>query len=177
MSNQEQQVTISKKEYESLKKTKKNFFRKRNKKTKKISNVDRLENERKNKIKKEANLKRKQEQSNELANLRAKELRLNSTESEKIFKVKLRLAGFNYSFQYPIHTKNTFYIVDFYLPKQGLVIEVDGEYHNDKKQKVKDSHRTKDLNKLGFKVLRVNNQTVKEMSEIYFKELIEKFIK
>ena len=173
--SEKEQVTISKEEYEALKRANKKSLKKKNKKQKQLSFKEQQKRAKNNKKRKEFLLKVREERTRELANSRAKELRLNSTESEKIFKVKLKLSGFNYCFQYPLYTENTFYIADFYLPKYRLIIEIDGEYHDDPKQRIKDNHRTKDIEKLGLKVLRINNSSVKEMSENYFKELILKY--
>ena len=51
------------------------------------------------------------------------------------------------------------YIVDFYCSKLKLVIEVDGESHIDKWNEI-DIPRQKQLEKLGLKVLRFNNNDV-----------------
>ena len=52
------------------------------------------------------------------------------------------------------------YIVDFYCPKFKLAIEVDGETHGETKQKIYDEKRTKDLKKLGIKILRFTNPEI-----------------
>ena len=55
-----------------------------------------------------------------------------------------------------------FYIADFCDVKNKIIFEVDGEYHNTKEQKKKDYFRTKDLEKLGYKVYRITNEEVFE---------------
>lgn len=50
------------------------------------------------------------------------------------------------------------YIVDFYLPKRNLIIEVDGAYHAGCKEY--DEMRQKDLERYGFKVLRFTDYQV-----------------
>ncbi len=52
------------------------------------------------------------------------------------------------------------YIVDFVCIEKQLVIEVDGEYHNDAEQKQKDQLRTDALARMGFHVMRFRNQEV-----------------
>jgi len=52
------------------------------------------------------------------------------------------------------------YIADFVCLSHLLVVEVDGEYHNDPKQKEADEIRTELLGKLGFKVIRFTNDEV-----------------
>ena len=50
------------------------------------------------------------------------------------------------------------YIADFVCLKKKIIIEVDGGYHSQDAQIVKDYYRTEDLNKLGFVVLRFKNE-------------------
>lgn len=52
------------------------------------------------------------------------------------------------------------YIVDFVCLEKGLVIEVDGEYHHEEKQIEEDALRTKDLNAMGFTVIRFDNDEI-----------------
>ncbi len=56
--------------------------------------------------------------------------------------------------QHPIGS----YIADFICINKGLIIEVDGGYHNENQQN--DSLRTEALNKLGFEVIRFTNEEV-----------------
>ena len=52
------------------------------------------------------------------------------------------------------------YIVDFDCLSKGLIIEVDGEYHNADEQKEIDAIRTQWLEKQGFTVIRFTNEQV-----------------
>ncbi len=52
------------------------------------------------------------------------------------------------------------YIVDFYVKKLGLVVEIDGSSHDDRADK--DEERQKYLEGLGLKVFRVNDSDVKK---------------
>lgn len=47
-----------------------------------------------------------------------------------------------------------YYIADFYVPDKNIIIEVDGKFHNDQKQK--DKHRTREIQEhySGVEVLR-----------------------
>jgi very-short-patch-repair endonuclease len=54
------------------------------------------------------------------------------------------------------------FIVDFYCPKEKLIIELDGAYHLDFAQQLYDLERTKQLETLGFKVIRFENKLVFE---------------
>jgi len=52
------------------------------------------------------------------------------------------------------------YIVDFVCLEKQLVIEVDGAYHNMEEQLEWDAYRTNDLEKVGFRVIRFNNELI-----------------
>jgi very-short-patch-repair endonuclease len=98
---------------------------------------------------------------------RAKELRKNMTDAEKkLWKEYLRFYTYRVLRQRPIDH----YIVDFYCAKLKLVIEVDGEIHNDKIQKEYDDQRTLFLNAYGLTVIRFRNEEV--MNE--FEKVCEK---
>lgn len=81
------------------------------------------------------------------------------TPSEKECKKVLDSLGIEYKFQHIIQSEHKGYIVDFYLPKQNIVIEVDGSYHNNDNQTAKDEERTKFLKREGIKeVFRFDNE-------------------
>ena len=65
-------------------------------------------------------------------------LEVNATYAEKL--LKAFLAGkIDFEFQKIIYTDNKhFFIADFYIPSKNLIIELDGEYHDDAKQQEKD---------------------------------------
>ena len=52
------------------------------------------------------------------------------------------------------------YIVDFYCPRARLIIEVDGSQHFNEEEKSADCIRDNYLSKLGFTVIRFNNNEV-----------------
>jgi hypothetical protein len=57
----------------------------------------------------------------------------------------------------------SFVLADFYLPRPyKIVIEVDGGYHNDPRQKNYDNYKDKYYKSRKFKVLRLTNQQVLE---------------
>ena len=60
-----------------------------------------------------------------------------------------------------------FYISDFYCDKEKLVIEVDGEVHNDHLER--DIHRDKILQNLGFFVLHIRNAELSDMDLVLSK--------
>ena len=68
------------------------------------------------------------------------------------------------------------YIIDFYCPKLKLAIEVDGTTHLENKDIIYDQRRTKELNKLGIKILRFwNNDILDGLAEV--ENIIEEQIK
>ena len=102
---------------------------------------------------------------------KAKELRSNLTEAEKVVWQLLNKEEFKqYKFrrQHPVHL----YIVDFYSHRLSLIIEIDGAYHNLKEQIEKDEQRTKDLNFQGLKIIRFTNQEVFEEIEKVENEIV-----
>ena len=88
-------------------------------------------------------------------------LRKTQTSTEKILWQKLRGSNLGIKFrrQYPINT----YILDFYAPKIGLAIELDGSIHNENKEY--DEERTKYLNSKHIKVLRFWNSEIENNLE------------
>lgn len=69
--------------------------------------------------------------------------------NKKIFNTKFRR-------QHPI----SIFIVDFYCHEHKLVIEVDGDIHNDEQSSQYDSARTAVLNNYGLKVIRFHNDEI-----------------
>ena len=49
------------------------------------------------------------------------------------------------------------YIADFYCPEARLIVELDGSGHYSEEQKEKDKIRTENLEKMGYKVIRICN--------------------
>ncbi|MDN3675027.1 class I tRNA ligase family protein [Flavobacterium branchiarum] len=87
---------------------------------------------------------------------KAKEMRNNPTEAEKVLWLNLKSKALDYKFRQQ-HLIDDF-IVDFVCLSKKLIIEVDGEIHNS--QVEADAERTKILNEKGFKVIRFNNKEV-----------------
>ena len=65
-------------------------------------------------------------------------LEVNATYAERLLKTFLT-GKIDFEFQKIIYTDNKhFFIADFYIPSKNLIVELDGEYHNDAKQQDKD---------------------------------------
>ena len=94
-----------------------------------------------------------------------KELRNNSTKAEsKLWKAlqKSQLEGRKFRRQHSIGN----YILDFYCPKEKLIIELDGQVHDNFINEEYDGKRTEYLEGLGFKVLRFENYLVFEQLDM-----------
>ena len=92
---------------------------------------------------------------------KAQFLRRNETKAEKLLWEKLRnnqLGGLKFRRQHPINI----YIADFYCHKFKLIIELDGDYHNQEEQKQKDEVRTEVLRLNGLKIIRFKNEEVEQ---------------
>ena len=67
------------------------------------------------------------------------------------------------------------YIVDFYCPDEKLIVELDGEIHNDPMQAEYDTVRDKRLKQLGNKILRFENNLMFNDMEGVLRTIQEKF--
>jgi very-short-patch-repair endonuclease len=91
--------------------------------------------------------------------LRARALRKNSTDAERLIWAALRnhrLKGAGFRRQAPIGP----YIVDFVCLAASLVIELDGGQHFESKQEQRDAKRDAFLASKGLRVLRFSNHDV-----------------
>ena len=97
-------------------------------------------------------------------------LRKRSTSAESalwdILKSK-NLDGKKFRRQYSISN----YIVDFCCPSERLVIELDGNVHGDYNKIEADSIRDRYIEKLGFKVMRIENRFVFQEPEFVKNEI------
>ena len=77
----------------------------------------------------------------------AEDILWNALRGRKFLNLKFRR-------QHPLNA----YIVDFYCHELKLVIEVDGKYHQETAQIKYDEERTKELEAMGIKVMRLTNK-------------------
>jgi very-short-patch-repair endonuclease len=110
------------------------------------------------------------------AHQRARKLRRNQTPSEKIVWEQLRNRKFcNLKFyrQYPIHftyeNRPRFIIADFYCRSRKLIIEIDGKYH----EEIRDRDELRDfvMDELGIKTFRFSNREVEQDLEGVLKRI------
>ena len=88
----------------------------------------------------------------------ARENRKNATLAEQVLWDALRGGALGVKFlrQHVIGD----YIVDFVSREGGLIIEVDGGYHSEPRQQADDLMREKDLEQMGYHVMRFSNEEV-----------------
>jgi len=96
----------------------------------------------------------------------AKELRNKMTNAEVLLWDRLsskKFQGLKFRRQHPIAN----YVADFYCHKLKLIIEIDGEYHQNEAQLKKDKERTENLVFNGIEVIRFTNKQVEnEIEEV-----------
>ena len=100
----------------------------------------------------------------------ARHLRQNMTEAEKTLWQRLRanrLGGWHFRRQQIIAG----FIVDFYCHKAGLIVELDGNIHN--QQIEYDKERENILKELGLQVIRIPNQAVIDDIDIVLERILE----
>ncbi len=101
----------------------------------------------------------------------ARELRKKQTKVEEIFWELVRnrkFANLKFRRQHQIGS----YIVDFYCNENKLIIEFDGEVHNNEEQQKHDSIRDKYLTSIGNKVLRFKNEELLNHPESVFEKIV-----
>jgi very-short-patch-repair endonuclease len=102
---------------------------------------------------------------------KANTLRNKMTVSEKLLWEKLKgkkLNNYKFRRQHPIQN----FIADFYCHELDLIIEIDGEYHNNKEQFEYDKNRTGILNFNGIEVLRFTNFEVKNNVQLVLHKIL-----
>jgi very-short-patch-repair endonuclease len=102
----------------------------------------------------------------------SRKLRNNSTLGEILLWKQLRagcMMDYTFNRQKPLDR----YIVDFYCKPLNLVIEIDGAYHFEPKQRVKDAERQKLLEEMGLYFLRFTDQEVRKDMDFVLKAIRE----
>jgi very-short-patch-repair endonuclease len=100
----------------------------------------------------------------------SRQLRNHSTLGEILLWKKLRAGSimcYSFNRQKPLGR----YIVDFYCKPLNLVIEVDGGYHNEPMQVIKDKERQQILESMNLNFLRFSDQQVRKDMEMVIKAI------
>lgn len=101
--------------------------------------------------------------NNEILKERRRELRKNQTPSEQKlwFQLRGKMLGVRFKRQHSLGG----YIADFYCSEKRLIVELDGEIHNNHEAKEYDEVRDKYFKELGYKTIRFQNKEVEENIE------------
>jgi leucyl-tRNA synthetase len=105
----------------------------------------------------------------------AKQNRKDATVEEDIIWQELRnrkIGGFKFRRQHPVAG----YIPDFVCLEKRLIVEIDGEYHNEEEQKIFDKARENWLNEEGFTLLRFTNDAVNNRLNTVLKDIEQALI-
>ncbi len=88
----------------------------------------------------------------------ARDLRKNMTDAEKVlwFHLKQNFEGFKFRRQHSLGI----YIADFYCHKARLVIELDGNVHDNAEIKINDEIRQRNIEEGGIKIIRFKNEEI-----------------
>lgn len=116
--------------------------------------------------------RRKQRRCEKIRNDRLSKL----TDAEKKAKKVFDELNLKYEEQYPIFTKNSFILVDFYLPDKKVAVEIDGISH-DHRRKTWQSYnrwREKVIQKFGATLWRFRNEEVLERTESFKENVLKK---
>lgn len=100
----------------------------------------------------------------------AETMRKNSTEAENILWKSLkefRIKGYIFRRQHPIDI----FIADFYCHKIKLVIEVDGEVHDNIQAQEYDDGRSGEIERYGIKVIRFKNEEIINNQELIIQRI------
>jgi very-short-patch-repair endonuclease len=107
-------------------------------------------------------------------------LRKNQTESETEFWElvrKKRFKGKRFQRQYPIKynfdNKSSFFVADFYCHEHKVIIEIDGNIHNEKEIKERDKIRDYIVNEYEYSVLRIKNTEILNNKDFVIEKLNE----
>lgn len=88
---------------------------------------------------------------------------VNMNYSERLFKDLLELSKIQFIPQRVYVNGSYGYLVDFFLPQFDTCVEIDGGYHDDPQQKIKDQYKDRYLISQGLKVLRIEAKDVKHL--------------
>jgi very-short-patch-repair endonuclease len=106
----------------------------------------------------------------------SRELRVSMTDAEQLLWSRLRrkqLHGVQFYRQKPLGP----YIVDFFAPGAGLVIEVDGSQHLEAEHLERDRQRDQCLADEGLLVLRFDNREVLLETEAVLERIVEEIVR
>lgn len=98
--------------------------------------------------------------------LRRAELINMASEAEKRACRVLKILGYDIIPQYPINTGRHYYFADIYIPALRLIVEIDGGYHDTRKQRRNDRNRSANIRRHGFHVCRLSNKDTRDTAKV-----------
>lgn len=96
------------------------------------------------------------------------------TPSERDFYESLDILNIPYDKQYPFFINKRVFFADAVFHETHTIVEIDGGYHKKKSVKKYDANRTKHLNGVGYRVVRITNEEVSDVT--LFMSKISKFL-
>lgn len=105
-----------------------------------------------------------------------REQKKKATPSELLMIQKLKFRNIAFQFQYPVLTEESFFTADFFIPKYGVIIEVDGGCHETKQMRNKDFIKDLLYESLGYNVIRIKNKDVDTFNTLLIKNYKRKKI-
>lgn len=122
--------------------------------------------------------KRRDKEIQRIARAFSRELEEKATPAERAFAEMLAAHGIRFDFQHPFRRGKTFAIVDFWLPDYGVIVEIDGGYHNEPQQFQRDTARSADLMRKEKvrRVVRFTNEQAMGDDDPLLKELARQIV-
>lgn len=90
-----------------------------------------------------------------------KRLKAKETDSEKDAAVYLKHKSYSMSRQVSFRINKKIYFADIFIQTKGIIVEIDGGYHNESDQKAKDEIRDNDFQSIGITTIRIKNEDTK----------------
>lgn len=93
----------------------------------------------------------------------------NQTPPEKEFYSVLDTLNIPYDKQYPFFVNKRIFFADAVFHKTHTIVEIDGDYHLKKSVAKRDADRTKHLNGIGYRVVRITNDEIYDITSFMTK--------
>jgi len=108
----------------------------------------------------------------------AKKLRKNMTRAEELLwkEIRANKLGVKFKRQVPFVLGDYRYIVDFACVRKKFIIEIDGEYHNEKETKELDEFREEVFEFYKYRVIRFKNEEVKNNIDLVIEKIKFKIV-
>lgn len=90
----------------------------------------------------------------------------NPTYYELLFAYYLLRKDIEFVQQAPFYINGKIYFADFYLPSKNTIVEIDGHYHDEIMQILRDANREKEFKSVGIDTIRIFNESVYSDEEL-----------